>query len=291
MAWKIPVPTVTPIFLNASQNSSYRFFASSGGAAEMKLGRRCPRASPYSVNCDTTRALPFTSSNERFIFPCSSSKILRLATFSAIAVATDEVSSFPTPSRIISPGPISPLIFPCTLTFARLTLCTTARILLCFSLYFVTSLLLYFALQALPFQHLRQLRHIVGKHRQHLRSFRQIVPAHMLEHIRLGVVHLVVVGHFLHAPESRHARLIERHVIRAALAAQRRLHDAHRLRQRIQHAPHGLAHIVIPHQADGQHFARAGVVHQHPRHLRQLILVRRHVRPRSIQSLFLAGEQ
>ena len=42
--------------------------------------------------------------------------------------ATAEVSSRPTPSKIISPAPISPVTRPSTVTRARLTLCTTARI-------------------------------------------------------------------------------------------------------------------------------------------------------------------
>src|SRR5580704_4548669 len=99
----------------------------------MKLGRRCPRASPYNVNCETTSAAPLTSSRERFILPCSSSKIRRFATFSARDAATAGVSSRPTPSKIISPLPISPVTRPSTVTLARLTLCTTARIQISYS--------------------------------------------------------------------------------------------------------------------------------------------------------------
>src|SRR4051812_39474927 len=109
-------------------NSSYSVAASSGGAAAMKLGRRWPRALPYSVNCDTTSAAPLTSSSERFIFPASSSKMRRFATFSAIDAATEEESSLPRPSNIISPASISPVTRPSTVTFARLTRCTTTRI-------------------------------------------------------------------------------------------------------------------------------------------------------------------
>src|SRR6516164_3495266 len=47
---------------------------------------------------------------------------------SAIRATTAEVSLRPTPSKIISPGPISPLIRPPTVTFARLTRWRTARI-------------------------------------------------------------------------------------------------------------------------------------------------------------------
>jgi hypothetical protein len=46
----------------------------------------------YGNAYDPTSALPFTSSGERFIFPRSSSKILRFATFSARLSATVDVS-------------------------------------------------------------------------------------------------------------------------------------------------------------------------------------------------------
>src|SRR5215471_10693261 len=178
----------------------------------MKLGRRCPRASPYNVNCETTSALPFTSSNERFIFPCSSSKIRRLATFSATAAATCELSSFPTPSRIISPGPISPVTCPSTVTFARLTRCTTTRILPRPSFLPLYSLLLCFVLRGLSLQHLRQLRHIVCKHRQQIEHaphrLAHIVVAHQPDgqHLaRTGIVHQ-------HAGNFRQLVLMRRHV-------------------------------------------------------------------------------
>src|SRR6266446_9693829 len=51
----------------------------------------------------------------------------RFAHFSAIDATTAGVSSRPTPRRIISPAPTSPVTRPSTVTFARLTLCRTAR--------------------------------------------------------------------------------------------------------------------------------------------------------------------
>src|SRR6266404_5890278 len=193
----------------------------------MKLGRRCPRASPYNVNCETTSAAPSTSSRDRFIFPWSSSKMRKLATFSAMDAATAGVSSRPTPSSTNNPAPISPVMRPSTVTLARLTLCTTARI---------SPVRLRLVFRGLTRQQVRKLRHVVGKHRQHLRTFGQIIPAHVLERIRLRVMHLVVVGYVLHAPESRHARVIKGHVVRAALAAQARLRqsDFFDLGERIQ---------------------------------------------------------
>src|SRR5229473_372207 len=255
----MPVATVTPSPSSALLNSSYSRAACSGGAAEMKLGRRCPRASPYKVNCETTRAAPFTSSSDRFIFPCSSAKMRRFATFSASEAATAGESSRPTPSSTINPAPISPVTRPSTVTLARLTRCTTARISLkcCRSTRYkqgpsswahatcperseeygrakdlnrlclagCTYLLIgFFLFHRLPRQQLRQLRDVVRKHRQHLRTFGQVIPTHVLQPVRLGVVHFVVVGDVLHAPKSRHARFIKWHVVGAALLAQARLH-------------------------------------------------------------------
>src|SRR5271157_228255 len=278
IAWKMPVATFTPSPRNASQNSSYNFLASSGGAAEMKLGRRCPRASPYSVNCDTTSASPFTSSSERFIFPCSSSKIRRLLAFSAIPAATPEVSSLPTPSRIISPAPISPVARPSTVTFARLTLCTTSRIILPWGCSppqagtpvgkVSTSIHFLLLLPRLPRQHLRQLCHVVPEHCQHFRALRQFIPPHAVQRIRLRVMRLVVVRRILHAPETRHSRLVKRYVVRSSLASQRRLHDSCTLRQWIQNAVHRFPHVVISHQSDRQHFPGSSIVHQHTGNLR-----------------------
>src|SRR5216683_3814317 len=230
----MPVATVTPSPCSALLNSSYSRAACSGGAAEMKLGRRCPRASPYKVNCETTRAAPFTSSSDRFIFPFSSSKIRKFATFSASEAATAGESSRPTPSKTINPAPISPVMRSSTVTLARLTRCTTARIEGSIGAppaaskpssqppaFARTYLLIGFLLfRRLPRQQLRQLRHVVCKHRQHLRAFRQVIPTHVLQPVCLRVMHLVVVGDVLHAPKTRHARFIKWHVVGAALPAQ-----------------------------------------------------------------------
>src|SRR5208283_4955055 len=295
----MPVPTFTPSRRNASQNSSYNFFASSGGAAEMKLGRRCPRASPYSVNCDTTSASPFTSSSEWFIFPCSSSKIRRLLAFSAIAAATAEVSSLPTPSRIISPAPISPVTRPSTVTFARLTLCTTMRI---FSLVGVQQCCTPVASVSQPWRasltsspaSSAATPAIAPRYRQIPPALPRpvsIIPPYAVQRIRLRMMCLVVVRRILHAPEAWHARFIKRHVVRSSLAAQRGFHDSRGFRQGIHNAVNRLPHVVIPHQPNRKHFPGAGVVHQDPGNFGQFILVRRHIRSGAVQALLLAGKQ
>ena len=51
--------------------------------ANTQKGRRPFCVLAYNVNCETTIASPFTSKIERFVFHCSSSKIRRLAVFSA----------------------------------------------------------------------------------------------------------------------------------------------------------------------------------------------------------------
>src|SRR5260370_2026928 len=193
----------------------------------MKVGGRWPRGSPYSVNCETTSAAPFTSSRDRLIFPWSFSKMRKLATFTAMDAAPARVSSPPRPSRTNNPAPFSPVMRSSTVTLARLTLCTTARI---------SPVRPRLVFRGLPRQQVRQLRHVVGKHRQHLRTFGQIIPAHVPERIRLRVMHLVVVGYVLHAPESRHSRVIKEHVVGAALPSQPRLRqsDFFDLHDRIQ---------------------------------------------------------
>src|SRR6266851_3907088 len=93
----------------------------------MKPGRVPLRASPKSVNCETASSAPFASSTERFIFPCSSSKMRRSATLSASQRASSSESRVPTPKRTQSPAPMLPVTRPSTATLASLTLCTTAR--------------------------------------------------------------------------------------------------------------------------------------------------------------------
>jgi len=122
---KNPVATFTPSLRSASQNSSYSALATSGGAAEMSSASAAARVT-IKRECETTSALPFMSSSERFHLPCSSSKMRRFAHFSAIDAATEEVSSRPTPAES-SAGADFTCHAPSTVTFARLTLCRTAR--------------------------------------------------------------------------------------------------------------------------------------------------------------------
>src|SRR5690606_38571373 len=83
IAPNMPVSTFTPWLRSSSLNRSYNLDAISGAAAAVKLGRRPFRQSPYRVNWDTDKMPPPTSRRERFIFPCSSSKMRRFTTFSA----------------------------------------------------------------------------------------------------------------------------------------------------------------------------------------------------------------
>ena len=82
-ARKRPVATRTPRCWTARVKWSYSFSASSGGAASAKLGRRPLRQSPQSVNWLTTSISPPISASDRFIFPCSSSKIRSVTNLSA----------------------------------------------------------------------------------------------------------------------------------------------------------------------------------------------------------------
>src|SRR5215475_6534988 len=248
----------------------------------MKLGRRPPRASPYNVNCDTTSAAPFMSRSERFIFSFSSSKMRRLAAFSASAAATAGVSSRPTPKRIIRPCVISPLTASLTVTLARLTRWTTAR------MPFEIGTVFYeipplkgaatggfgarlsrmrFGLRGLhgfARQHFGKLRNVVGVDGKDLSAFGEVVPPHAVERVVLRVMVLLIVGDFLDAPRGRHAFGVEGNVVATPFAAQARFGEADRLvgGQRVEHAGHGLTQAVIVHQADGQNFAGARVVHE-----------------------------
>ena len=72
--------------------------ASSGRAAAMKLGRRPWRASPSSVNWETSRIAPPTSSTERFILPSSSTNTRNPASLSAHRRASASVSPTSAPT-------------------------------------------------------------------------------------------------------------------------------------------------------------------------------------------------
>src|SRR3990172_8378499 len=98
-----------------------------GRSAASKPGRFPFCASPYRVNCETTRTPPPTSATDRFIFPASSSKILSLTIFSAIQATSALSSACPKPANTSSPRPIPPRSSPPEVTDALLTLCTTTR--------------------------------------------------------------------------------------------------------------------------------------------------------------------
>src|SRR5262245_20199260 len=241
----MPVATVTPSWRRVSQKTSYSALASSGGAAAMKLGRRPPRASPYRVNCDTTRAEPFTSRRDRFILSFSSSKMRRLAAFSASDAATAAVSSLPTPRRIIKPCEISPETAELTVTLARLTRWMTARMrfAVCRVFYEIPALpdqvgasqrgqlqgsnaaLKLSGLRCSRFhrfarQHFGKLGNVVSVNRQDLRTLGEVVPLYAIQGVILRVVILFVVGNFLDAPGCGHSFGVERNVIAPAFAAQ-----------------------------------------------------------------------
>src|SRR6516165_45959 len=257
----------------------------------MKLGRRPPRASPYNVNCDTTSAAPFTSRSERFIFSFSSSKMRRLAAFSASAAATAGVSSRPTPKRIIRPCGISPLTAPLTVTLARLTRWTTARIrdrkgILRNSAPkwgrlqgdFARLSGMRFGLRGLhgfARQHFGKLRNVVGVDGKDLSAFVEVVTPHAVERVVLRVMVLLIVGDFLDAPRGRHAFGVEGNVVATPFAAQAWFGEADRLvgGQRVEHAGHGFTQAVIVHQADGQNFAGARVVHEDARDFAHFLFV------------------
>src|SRR3712207_6230071 len=68
------------------------------------------------------------SSSDRFILPAASSKMRRVASFSAIHATSASVSPLPTPSSTNSPGPTWLTRSPSTVTEASRTRCTTAFI-------------------------------------------------------------------------------------------------------------------------------------------------------------------
>ena len=101
--------------------------ALSGRAAASKPGRFPFCASPYRVNCETTRIPPPTSATDRFIFPASSSKIRSLTIFSAIQATAALSSPWPKPANTSSPRPIPPRSSPPQVTDAPPTLSPTTR--------------------------------------------------------------------------------------------------------------------------------------------------------------------
>ena len=94
----------------------------------MKLGQLPLRASPRSVNWETSSTEPPTSCTDRFILPAPSSKMRSWASLSAVQRASSGESPSATPRRTTRPRPTSPATWRSTRTTARDTRCTTDRI-------------------------------------------------------------------------------------------------------------------------------------------------------------------
>src|SRR6266540_3151484 len=120
-----PNSTATPLAAARSRsevkNRSYKAAATSGGAASVKLGRRPLRASPYSVNWETTRTAPRTWARSRFILPSASPKSRKPRIFSAIQSRATSESVGANPASTRNPAPILPATRPSTRTSARET--------------------------------------------------------------------------------------------------------------------------------------------------------------------------
>jgi len=125
---KTPVCTVSSDALQSATNLSNSGSACSGGIASVKLGLRPRLQSAISVNCDTARISYPRSRHDRFIFPPSSSKILRLTHLSARNRTSSSVSPIPAPTRRRIPLPIEPTDSPSTSTEALRTRCRTTFI-------------------------------------------------------------------------------------------------------------------------------------------------------------------
>src|SRR5579885_3362710 len=163
----------------------------------------------------------------------------RLAHLAAKDCAMATVSAWPTASKIIRPGPISPVTRPTTVTRARLTRCRTALIAIRAAPRSRTLNLGHSpaarrqtpkrrsqhrfradarsattsgeaamaltcgsrrGLSQLARQQTGKLRDIVGEDGKNLCAFGQVLPVHVIERVGLRVVHLVIVCNLLHAP-------------------------------------------------------------------------------------------
>src|SRR6266436_6486528 len=103
---------------------------------------------------------------------------------------------------------------------------------------------------------------------------------------------LVIVRVVLHAPKSRHAGFIKRHMITSAFRAQRRLGQSNFLRaaQWIERMVDDFPSAVVSHQPNGQHFARAAVMHQYAGNFSEFSGVSLYVSLRAIQPLLFTCE-
>jgi len=73
---------------------------------------------------------------------------------------------------------------------------------------------------------------------------------------------LRIFGPILHRPKARHAHIVERFVIRAALPKHRRF-PQFQFMQRGDDLVRNFAVLIIVVQSEGKYAAGAGIVHQH----------------------------
>src|SRR3954447_2739774 len=118
-------PNTPPWAPRRARKRSYSGSATSGRAAATEAGRLPLRASPESVNCGRT-STPRSPSGS-FMRPSASANTRSARTLSASRSATAPSSSWVTPSRTSSPGPIAATVSPSTATAAAVTRWTRAR--------------------------------------------------------------------------------------------------------------------------------------------------------------------
>ena len=87
----------------------------------MKLGLFPFLQFAYKVNCEIRSSSPPTVSRDRFVFPCSSSKIRSPSIFFTILSAISFVSESHTPIKTMNPLPILPSTSPSTFTSLSVT--------------------------------------------------------------------------------------------------------------------------------------------------------------------------
>src|SRR5271157_2641087 len=130
--------------------------------------------------------------------------------------------------------------------------------------------------QGPPRQHPRQFRRVVRPCCQHLCSLDQVIFPGLVECICLAVVRLRIFRNVLHAPESRHARLVKRQAVHSRLP-RHCWFQQFQVVQRRHHLVDNLPRLVVIVQTQRQHPPRSAVVNQRRRYLVQFVLVRLHV--------------
>lgn len=107
---KIPVSTVPRLSRIFSFVYSQSNFAFSGHSASIKDGRFHFLQFAHRVNWLTDKISPPISIIDRFIFPCSSSKIRKFTSFFTIFSTSAFVSHFPIHINNTIPTPILPIV-------------------------------------------------------------------------------------------------------------------------------------------------------------------------------------